>query len=261
MVRSTITLGLLLLSGCHGPAEDQQGAMGPIPTTVRAPRDTEPSAEIVHSTPADTAGSAADLRIIERKLGPLDAEVLRELEVVPVRYFTFTDSTYGQVDTRRTCTGVLVVHSCIAQEVSALFHSMLLDTFPIAKVVPINRYGLNADSTGWNDQASMADNNTSAFNYRAKATSGSRSKHAQGIAIDINPRQNPMVRHNAHGTITEPTNSRYDATAPGTLNRANTAKYLTVIGWSWGGRWPRPQDHQHIEKSRGSCTHLRYSLR
>ena len=84
---------------------------------------------------------------------------------------------------------------------------------------------------------------------------------AQGIAIDINPRQNPMVRHDADGTVTEPAGSRYDAAAPGTLNRTNTAKYLSGIGWSWGGRWPRPQDHQHIEKSRGSCAHLRFSLK
>lgn len=79
-------------------------------------------------------------------------------------------------------------------DVQAIFAGLRRDTFPIAKVVPINRYGLNADTTGWNDAASMADNNTSAFNYRSKSISSAPSKHAMGVAIDINPLFNPMVR-------------------------------------------------------------------
>lgn len=217
-----------------------------------------------HSTPADTAGMDADLRTIERRSGPLAPGIRDQLAVVEVEYFTFTDSTCLAVDTRTVCSGVLVVHACLADEVRAIFQELRRDTFPIAKVVPINRYGLNADSTGWDDAASMADNNTSAFNYRKSSSSPEPSKHAQGSAIDINPLLNPLVRlpigqagTGPSGTTMEPTGGHYDPSRPGTLTRANTAQYLGPYGWSWGGRWPRPQDHQHIEKSRGRCPHLR----
>lgn len=227
----------------------------------RAGVDGAVPALIAHSTVADTAGMHADLRIIERKLGPLVPDIRDQLEVVEVRYFSFIDSTYSAVDTGKRYTGVLLVHRCIADDVRKLFQALERDTFPIAKVVPINRYGLNADSTGWSDPASMADNNTSAFNYRGKAHIPEISKHAQGIAIDINPEQNPLVLRTAHGSTVEPKGASYRPFALGSLNRTNTAKYLHDLGWSWGGRWPRPQDHQHIEKSRGRCAHLRFTLR
>jgi hypothetical protein len=180
---------------------------------------------LAHSTLADTAGLARDLRLIERKLGPLAPGLRDHLAAVEVTYFSFTDSTCTQVDLERMRTGVLVVHACVADEVRSIFDALRRDTFPIAKVIPINRYGLNADTTGWNDAVSMADNNTSAFNYRGKAHVPEPSKHAQGIAIDINP-----LRH------------------------------LSPHGWAWGGRWRRPQDPQHIEKAHGRCAHLRFTL-
>lgn len=203
---------------------------------------------------------SADLRIIEGKLGPLAPGIRAELVALEVEYFSFADSACTAVAVTSTRTGILVVHRCIAKEVQAIFRVMLADTFPIAKVIPINRYGLNADSTGWDDEASMADNNTSAFNYRDKPTSGTPSKHAQGIAIDINPLLNPMVQYRAAGRHVEPATGRYDPERPGTLTRQNTAKYLVGLGWSWGGRWPRPQDYQHIEKAQGRCEHLRFHL-
>ena len=253
----TLPLMAMGLLGHCGPSTAPQ----PTPPDAQAHPDPPAAEVIAHSTLADTLGLYADLRLIEDRLGPLGPEVKENLRAVEVRYFSFTDSTRTMVDTQREYSGILLVHACIADEVERLFEVLKRDTFPIAKVVPINRYGLRADHTGWDDEASMADNNTSAFNYRTKPTSSEPSKHAMGIAIDINPRQNPMVRHDAHGTVVQPAHGHYDPTAPGTLHRRNTAAYLSDIGWSWGGRWPRPQDHQHIEKSRGSCAHFRFSLK
>ncbi len=105
---------------------------------------------------------------------------------VEVTYFTFADSACTVVDTQHLRTGILLVHACVAEDVRAIFAGLQRDTFPIAKVIPINRYGLNADSTGWNDAASMADNNTSAFNYRGKAhVPETRSTHRASPSISI----------------------------------------------------------------------------
>ena len=237
-----------------GPANDEKAAS---PTPAQLELDTL----VVHSNLVDTAGLASQLRIIERKLGPLDPGIRDHLQVVEVTYYGFTDSSCTAVDTTRLCTGVLLVHACVAGEVRAIFEGLRRDRFPIAHVIPINRYGLNADSTGWDDAASMADNNTSAFNYRGKTHVPETSKHAQGIAIDINPLLNPLVRAGMNGTVREPANGRYDPLRPGTLTRARILKHLAPHGWTWGGRWQRPQDHQHIEKAHGRCAHLRERIR
>ncbi len=202
----------------------------------------------------------ADLLIIERNLGALAPGIRDHLAAVEVKYYSFADSACTLVDKDHLYSGILLVHDCVVEDVNAIFEGLRRDTFPIAKVIPINRYGLNADSSGWNDAASMGDNNTSAFNYRSKPTSVEPSKHAQGIAIDINPMLNPMVHHRPGGVNTEPPAGRYVPSRPGTLTRANTAKVLTHMGWSWGGRWPSPRDYQHIEKSYGRCAHLRFHL-
>ena len=215
---------------------------------------------VPHSTISDTAGLAHDLHIIERKLGRLEPGIQDHLVAVEVTYFSFADSACTQVDKSALLAGILLVHDCIAEDVKAIFEGLRRDTFPIAKVIPINRYGLNADSTGWNDAASMADNNTSAFNYRGKAHVPGISKHAQGIAIDINPMLNPLVKQGPNGVIREPVEGHYDPERPGTLTSARIMKHLTPYGWAWGGRWRRPQDHQHIERAHGRCDHFRFSL-
>ncbi|HQW05609.1 MAG: M15 family metallopeptidase [Flavobacteriales bacterium] len=262
MSRYALHFEVLLLFCCSGSGPTAES----VPTleakdTPSVSKESIGEFQIAHSTIADTAGLEADLRIIGSKLGPLDPSIREHLVVVEVTYFSFTDSAMTTVDGQNLRSGVLIVHSCVAHDVRTLFEALQRDTFPIAKVIPINRFGLNADSTGWNDLASMANNNTSAFNYRTKPNSTEPSKHGQGIAIDINPLFNPLVRHGDEGTAVEPQKGRYDPTRPGTLTRSNTEEYLRPLGWSWGGRWPKPADYQHIEKSRGRCAHLQFSLK
>ncbi len=241
-----------LMCGACGPGELDNDA--PDLSAIGSDTAAAPAPGVVaHSTLADTFGLAADLRIIARKLGPLDPGIRDQFTAVEVHYYSFSDSAFTQVDKQHVYSGMLVVHACVAQEVRAIFEGLRRDTFPIARVIPINRYGFDPDSTGWNDAASMADNNTSAFNYRSKPTSGQPSKHAQGIAVDINPLLNPFVRHSPKGGLREPEKGVYDPARPGTLTRANIMKHLTTHGWIWGGRWPNPVDYQHIEKVGRLC--------
>ena len=206
-----------------------------------------------HSSYSDTVGLAHDLSIIERKLGPMEKRVRDNLVPVEVTYYSFVDDACTMVDKKNLCSGILLVHACVVEDVKVIFEGLRRDTFPIAKVIPINRYGFNSDSTSWNDTGSMASNNTSAFNYRRKPTSGAPSKHAQGTALDINPLFNPFVRKSSRGTMVKPINGRYDPKQPGTLKRGNFLKLLGQRGWTWGGRWPNPVDYQHIEKIGGLC--------
>ena len=83
----------------------------------------------------------------------------------------------------------------------------------------------------------------------AAATGSSRwSEHAYGLAIDINPIENPYVY--ASGTTTphasvpflDRSNVRPGMAVPGGV----LVRAFDAIGWGWGGRWPRPTDFQHF---------------
>jgi len=78
------------------------------------------------------------------------ADVLAKMEVVTV--------TYNGFDHRRH-QGQIVVDRVVAKDVKHIFDEIEATGYPITKVVPIVAYK-------WDDQASIDDNNTSAFNYR-----------------------------------------------------------------------------------------------
>ncbi|MDQ3813617.1 MAG: M15 family metallopeptidase, partial [Armatimonadota bacterium] len=107
---------------------------------------------------------------------PTDIRI--SLTLVSIEYWSFED---------RLRVGQLVVHQDLAAEVQEIFQEILAARFPIEKIVPLSHYG-------WSDDASMADNNTSAFNFRRKVGKPELSLHAYGRAIDINPRLNPYIR-------------------------------------------------------------------
>ena len=96
----------------------------------------------------------------------------------------------------------------------------------------------------WDDDASMTNNNTSAFNYRFIYKTNSLSNHAYGRAIDINPVQNPYIL--SDGTVM-PEGAEYNLATLGTITFA-IAKIFKSRGWEWGGDWLRVKDWQHFEK-------------
>jgi hypothetical protein len=139
--------------------------------------------------------------------------------------------------------GELVVHKDLADEVVAIFRALFRRHFPIEKMNLIDEYQ-------GDDDASMADNNTSGFNCRFVAGKpGVFSKHSEGRAIDINPRINPMVLGK---TVDPPAGARFLAAGtlePGMLRRGSAAvAELTRRGWTWGGDWTSLTDYQHFEK-------------
>lgn len=69
-----------------------------------------------------------------------------------------------------------------------IFHELYLAEYPIERIRLIDEYD-------GDDTVSMEDNNTSCFNYRVVDGTSSLSKHAYGMAIDINPLYNPYVTY------------------------------------------------------------------
>lgn len=137
-------------------------------------------------------------------------------------------------------TGELIVHEDQVGKVIIAFKLMWDDGFPIERMRLVDHYG-------GDDAASMAANNTSAFNCRRVAGSTAWSQHAYGRAIDINPVQNPYV---AGGTVAPAAGAAYLDRAnvrPGMLVRGGPAvTAFTRIGWGWGGDWTSVKDYQHV---------------
>lgn len=85
--------------------------------------------------------------------------------------------------------GQIMVLDVIKNETIALFKELANRSFPISSL-------LLMDSFKGDDVASMNANNSSAFNGRRIMNTNRWSSHAYGVAIDINPRQNPYLRFN-----------------------------------------------------------------
>ena len=159
---------------------------------------------------------------------------LNDLACLTITYFGFDAKPHS---------GEIIVNKRVAAEVLDIFKELYRAKFPIAKMKLIDEY--NAD-----DERSMADNNTCALCVRP-LTGKNRgfSRHSYGLAIDINPLQNPYVK----GKVVSP------AAGKDYLDRTKTRKGMIVKnnicynafikrGWAWGGEWKSLKDYQHFEK-------------
>lgn len=166
---------------------------------------------------------------------------------------------YVDFDGRQHDDGELMVLAAVAPEVGQLFRRLHRRGFPLARARLIEHYR-------GDDAASMQDNNTSAFNNRPITGGGPPSLHAYGLAIDINPLQNPFVQIDAQGRvrISPPPASAYLnrlAKRPGKAARPGMAEAVTDIfadyGFTaWGGYWDAPIDYQHFQFSRSLAEKL-----
>jgi hypothetical protein len=157
---------------------------------------------------------------------------LRDLRYLRVSFVRF-DGTAGS--------GRLVVHEDVARPVVGVFRALYEQRFPIRRMRLVDAYR-------GSDDASMAADNTSAFNCRKVTGGTSWSEHSYGRAIDVNPVQNPYV---AGSTVAPPAGASYVDRSPlrkGMVTRGVRSAF-TAIGWSWGGSWTTKKDYQHFSSS------------
>jgi len=162
---------------------------------------------------------------------------LDRLRVVTLSHWDFA----GEVQQ-----GVLVVRDDVADEVADIFGRLFRDRFPIRRMVPVDQY--DAD-----DFASIEADNTSAFNCRPVTGSTVEwSNHAYGLAIDLNPLENPYV---LDGRTSHQASVPYldrGLRRPGVIVEGGpVVKAFEAAGWHWGGEWSNPVDYQHFSKLPG----------
>ncbi len=196
------------------------------------------AAAVLAGTPPTLAGNAvhpvtaAELGASWRPGCPVEPAQLRRVDV---DHIGFDGQTHR---------GELIVHEDLVPQVITIFGQLYRMGFPIEKMRTADHYPA-AD-----DELSMEDNNTSAFNCRGIPGSNQWSQHAHGRAIDLNPRLNPCVY--ARGTFQPQNAADYldrSRTDPGLLHDGDPAvRAFTDREWRWGGDWMEPIDYQHFER-------------
>lgn len=209
-------------------------------TAAPAPPAARPSSAASSAAGPPSAGADSSIRpVTAAELGaswrpgcPVDPAELRRVEVDHLGF------------DGRTHRGELIVHQDLVPEVIAAFAQLYRLGFPIERIRTADHYPA-AD-----DELSMQDNNTSAFNCRGIPGSEHWSQHAYGRAVDLNPRLNPCVY--ATGAV-QPQNAGHyldrSQSEPGLLHDGDPAvRVFTDRGWRWGGHWTAPIDYQHFER-------------
>lgn len=144
-------------------------------------------------------------------------------------------------------TGELICNKAIAQDLVEIFYELYRNEYQIEQISLIDDYG-------GDDTLSMSDNNTSCFNYRLVDGTTSLSKHALGLAIDINPLYNPYVVYKNDGTtyISPPGSEIYADRSKEFAYKIDENdlcyKLFTEHGFTWGGNWNSLKDYQHFQK-------------
>ena len=227
-MKRTVALALAgaVLVQCS-PAPSPPAAPPAAPSAATSTTSTAPPAP-----PSIQPVTIADLGASWRPGCPVDPRQLRRVEVT---YLGFDGHTHR---------GALIVNQELAADVVAIFEQLLRLRYPIAKIRTVDNYP-NAD-----DELSMEDNNTSAFNCRDIPGTGRWSLHATGRAIDLNPLLNPEV--DKSGAFQPKNAAPYvdrNRTDPGLLHAGDAAvRVFTDRDWRWGGNWRDPLDYQHFER-------------
>ncbi len=196
------------------------------------------------------ASTIEENSVFHSEITPIPATIATQMQhytwhegcPVPLEQLAYIQLSYWGFD-NKPHTGKLIVNQELAQEVVAIFKELYQHHFPIQRMELMDAfYG--------DDAASMAANNTSAFNCReVTGRAGEYSQHSYGRAIDINPLMNPYVK--GHIVLPPEGTAYIDRTqpAPGQIVKGDIVYQLfTQQGWDWAGDWFDLQDYQHFEK-------------
>lgn len=143
--------------------------------------------------------------------------------------------------------GELICNSLIANDLIEIFYELYRNEYRLEKVRLIDEYD-------GDDIAAMEDNNTSCFNYRVVAGSTSLSRHALGLAIDINPLYNPYISWDENGReqVSPEIAGAYadrSGSFPYKIDENDLCYRLFIDhGFTWGGDWNSAKDYQHFQK-------------
>lgn len=207
-----------------------------LPTPEPLVERSLPTRDVLPPPPDDTYRSAIE---------PLDTDTIERMGrtwqegcPVPLDDLRHLTVTFWGFDGEHH-TGELVVHRDAAEDLAWVFGELHAARFPLEEVRLVTDADLDAPITG-------DGNTTAAFVCRNVRSGSTPSAHAYGLAVDVNPFQNPYVRGDV--VIPERASAYLDRSwhRPGMIQPGDVVtRSFDAIGWSWGGEWSSP-DHMHL---------------
>jgi D-alanyl-D-alanine carboxypeptidase len=235
----------LIAAGC----DSRQHAASPVPasapsqhTPAPAPTATVPAA----ATPARTATPPAG-PVFQASMSVLTAGMRARMTGVSwhqdcpasLDRLRLLRLSYWGID-HAAHQGELVISASAAADLTHAFRLLFAARFPIRQMRVV-------DDFGGDDERSMLADNTSAFNCRLVPGTNLWSQHAYGLAVDINPFENPEI---AGGNVDPPAASVWadrSRSSPAMIAHGDPAwRAFSAIGWTWGGDWQSPKDYMHF---------------
>ncbi|MGO4257152.1 M15 family metallopeptidase [Marmoricola sp. RAF53] len=161
---------------------------------------------------------------------------------VPATDLAWVRLTFWGFDDQRH-TGELLVNRSVAQDVVTAFRHLYDSRFPIEEMRITTKAEQTAAPTGDGDD-------TGSFNCRPVRGATTFSQHAYGLAVDVNPFQNPYVKGDV--VLPELAGAYTDRSwrRPGMIFALGpVVQAFADIGWTWGGTWRSLKDLQHFSQN------------
>lgn len=176
--------------------------------------------------------------IVSNSDNPCPEKILQNLGLMEVEYMGSDGMLHK---------GQIVISIEVMAEVESFFRNALEIGFPLSKVLPLSHPDYK-----WDGEKILRDNVSSGFDYRNIKDTNQLSLHAKGLAIDINPLQNPYILYKDREKIIYPRGVKWNPDKPGTLSAEHPlVKLMEGFGWEWGGRWKSDSgrtDYMHFQK-------------
>ncbi len=176
--------------------------------------------------------------------GPIPPEVLArstwkegcpvavdELSYLTMSFWGFDDLPH---------TGEMIVNASAAKDVISVFERLFDARYPIEEMRVVDLHELDLAPTG-------DGNNTTGFVCRPAVGSTNWSRHASGLAIDLNPFLNPYQKGDL--VLPELASAYLDRAwiRPGMIYPGDVVTgSFAGIGWKWGGEWTTLIDLHHF---------------
>jgi hypothetical protein len=220
---------------------DGYGEIEPTPPELVTRRFTLPDRlpELPGTGFASRVSTPAPAAVIARSTWAPDCPIGRDqLSWVRLTFWGFDDTRH---------TGELLVSAEAAEDLVRVFHTLYDDRFPIEEMRITTKAEQTAPPTG-------DGNDTGAFDCRATRGATTFSQHAYGLAVDVDPFQNPYSKGTGSSRVVLPElASSYLERGwhrPGMiLPGGPVVAAFAAIGWTWGGTWSSLKDLQHFSRN------------
>jgi hypothetical protein len=213
---------------------DGYGEVRPTPRVMRVRRwNTRDSASMLpgagfQAILADPAPKMVVARSTWQPGCPVDKD---DLAWIRMTYWGFDNARHS---------GEMLVNGSVADDLVDVFRKLYGAKFPIESMGIAELQNLDAPPTG-------DGNVTGSFACRPIRGGTGYSQHAYGLAVDLNPFQNPY--HRGDVVLPELASAYLERRwiRPGVITPHGPARRaFASVGWRWGGDWSSLKDYQHF---------------